>query len=74
MYVIATNHKNGVSYWTGYLTGFGSFHRAIKYDNKKVAAKEVTDEAKRWMRDKGFILKYYPNYGIPYVKKIQNEI
>jgi len=74
MYVIATNHKNGVSYWTGYLTGFGSLHVAIRYSDKKVATKEITDEAKRWMRDKKLYLKYYSNYGIPYLKKIKNEI
>lgn len=74
MYVIAVNHKNGTSYWTGYSTGFGSLYSSIKYSNKKVASKEITEEAKRWMLDKGFVLKYYPDYGLPYVKKIENEI
>jgi hypothetical protein len=58
----------GSSYWNG--EGFGSLIQSIKYDTKAFASKASVEQVKKWMRQNRDGLVFYPNYGLPYVLKL----
>lgn len=70
-FLIVSSHKYGHSYWNG--ISFGCKMKSVRYNSRKEAQSTILHDVKPFMLVNNKLGINYPNYGVPYAERIEEE-